>query len=134
MHPRDDVGHGEGLARAGDAEQHLVAPPCLAAPSASCVDRLRLIALRREVGDQLERCPRVAPRECIAEVAARSAATHPVEITEPDCAEMRARAEVKRRRAMMRAQMAAVIVPLSVLAGVAVAAARSGQGCSSSPS
>src|SRR5207302_3443683 len=51
LHPGDDMRHREGLARAGDPEQHLVA---LAAfePLAQFVDRLRLVAgraiLRRE--------------------------------------------------------------------------------------
>ena len=50
----DHLGHGEGLARAGDAEQHLAA---VAAPHAldQVGDRLRLIALRLELGLDDER-------------------------------------------------------------------------------
>ena len=49
----DDVGHGEGLARAGDAQQHLVA---LAVRHAldELADRLGLVAGRLVVGHQLE--------------------------------------------------------------------------------
>ena len=49
----DDLGHGEGLAGAGDPEQHL---PALAVmqPSGELVDRLRLIAPRLEVGHEIE--------------------------------------------------------------------------------
>ena len=45
----DHLGHGEGLARAGDAEQHLRAVVALHAFH-QVLDRLRLIALRFEVG------------------------------------------------------------------------------------
>ena len=44
----DHLGHGEGLARAGDAEQHLVALDARATPFDELRDRLRLIALRLE--------------------------------------------------------------------------------------
>ena len=52
----DHLGHGEGLARAGDAEQHLVA---LVRPHAldQFLDRLRLVALRLEFGDDAEPPP-----------------------------------------------------------------------------
>jgi hypothetical protein len=50
---RDDVRHGESLAGAGDAEQHLLAAPRVQ-PVDELLDRLRLIALRREISDQLE--------------------------------------------------------------------------------
>ena len=45
----DHLGHGEGLARAGDAEQHLRAVVALDALD-QFLDRLRLVALRLEVG------------------------------------------------------------------------------------
>ena len=45
----DDMRHREGLARAGDAEQHLVALAA-AEPLAQLVDRLRLVAGRLEFG------------------------------------------------------------------------------------
>ena len=45
----DHLGHGEGLARAGDAEQHLRAVVALDALD-QVLDRLRLVALRLEVG------------------------------------------------------------------------------------
>ena len=45
----DHLGHGEGLARAGDAEQHLRAVVALDALD-QLLDRLRLVALRLEVG------------------------------------------------------------------------------------
>ena len=53
VHPRDALRHGEGLARAGDAEQHLrlVAP---LQPVDELVDGARLVAAQFEIGDQLE--------------------------------------------------------------------------------
>ena len=48
--------HGEGLARAGDAQQHLILL-ALPQPVDELVDRLRLVARRLELGDQLERPP-----------------------------------------------------------------------------
>ena len=42
--PGDDVGHGEGLAGAGHAEQHLAAGPRRRAPD-QLLDRLRLVAV-----------------------------------------------------------------------------------------
>ncbi len=50
----DHLGHGEGLARAGDAEQHLRVVVALDALD-QLLDRLRLVALGLEVGDDLER-------------------------------------------------------------------------------
>ena len=55
VHRGDDVRHGEGLAGAGDAEQHLVAARPSRTPAVERRDRLRLIALRREVGLEPER-------------------------------------------------------------------------------
>src|SRR5262249_55525258 len=57
----DDMRHRKGLARAGDAEQHLVA---LAArqPVADLVDRLRLVAGRAELGGQAEFASDIAER------------------------------------------------------------------------
>ncbi len=57
----DDMRHREGLARAGDAEQHLLA---LAAgdPLAQFLDRLRLVAGRLEFGLELERPADIALR------------------------------------------------------------------------
>ena len=57
----DDMRHGKGLARAGDAEQHLVA---LVArdPLAQFVDRLRLVAGRAEFGSDRERLADIAVR------------------------------------------------------------------------
>ena len=53
--------HRKGLARAGDAEQHLLA---LAAgePLAQLVDRLRLVAGRLEFGRERERLADIALR------------------------------------------------------------------------
>ncbi len=53
VHPRDALRHGEGLARAGDAEQHLrlVAPQ---QPVDELVDGAGLVAAQFEIGDQLE--------------------------------------------------------------------------------
>ena len=50
----DDIGHREGLARAGDAEQHLVALVRLDARH-QLLDRGRLVALGLVVRDDLER-------------------------------------------------------------------------------
>ncbi len=44
----DDMRHGEGLARAGDAEQHLVALDLRMTPSTSSAMAVRLVALRLE--------------------------------------------------------------------------------------
>ena len=52
----DHLGHGEGLARAGDAEQHLVALVRAHALD-QLVDRLRLVALGLEFRDQPEPPP-----------------------------------------------------------------------------
>ena len=52
-HLRDHVGDGEGLARAGDAEQGLEAVAALQ-PVNQLADRLRLIAGRLELGAELE--------------------------------------------------------------------------------
>ena len=49
----DHLRHGEGLARAGDAEQHLRAVVALDAFD-QFLDRLRLVAFRLEVGSDLE--------------------------------------------------------------------------------
>ena len=49
----DHLGHGEGLARAGDAEQHLVALARLRRLD-QFGDRGRLVARRLVVGDELE--------------------------------------------------------------------------------
>ena len=67
----DHLGHGEGLARAGDAEQHLVA---LAGANAldQLLDRLRLVALRLEFGHDAKAPAR--PRTC-PDAAADAAAT-----------------------------------------------------------
>jgi len=48
--PRDHLRHGEGFARAGDAEKHLVALLRFD-PLDEFVDRARLIALGLEFGD-----------------------------------------------------------------------------------
>ena len=73
----DHLGHGEGLARAGDAEQHLVA---LMSPNAldQFLDRLRLVALRLEFGHDAEpppafgfvrpRRPMRRPRRALADI------------------------------------------------------------------
>ena len=60
LHLRNDVRHGESLARAGHPEQHLLAR---AAPYAldQLGDRLRLVARRPEVRAQIERDPRLRP-------------------------------------------------------------------------
>ena len=50
---RDHVGHGEGLAGAGDAEQHLVLSPA-PRPVDELVDGRGLVAPRLEVAHQLE--------------------------------------------------------------------------------
>ena len=50
---RDDVGHGEGLARAGDAQQHLVALARLDAGD-ELLDRCGLVAGRRVIRHELE--------------------------------------------------------------------------------
>jgi len=53
LHPLDDVGHGEGLAGAGDAQQGLV--PVAALQSLhQPVDGLRLVAHGLEVGNDLK--------------------------------------------------------------------------------
>ena len=52
----DHLGHGEGLARAGDAEQHLVALVGAHALD-QFLDRLRLVALRLEFGDDAKAPP-----------------------------------------------------------------------------
>ena len=52
----DDLGHGEGLAGTGDAQQHLVALAVLHLRH-QFGDRGRLIAGRRILADQLERAP-----------------------------------------------------------------------------
>jgi hypothetical protein len=52
----DDLGHGEGLARAGDAQQHLVVLPALQ-PGHQLGDGGRLVAGRLVVADQLEPRP-----------------------------------------------------------------------------
>ena len=54
LHRRDDMGHRESLAGAGDAQQHLVARPLLDALD-QLGDRLRLVARRLEIGLQDER-------------------------------------------------------------------------------
>ncbi len=51
----DDLGHGEGLARAGDAEQHLAGFAILPDPLDQLPDRGRLVAGRLIVGHELER-------------------------------------------------------------------------------
>ena len=53
LHAVDDVGHGEGLAAAGDAEERLV---LIAAAQAvdQLVDGLGLVAGGLEVGDEFE--------------------------------------------------------------------------------
>ena len=73
----DHLGHGEGFAGAGDAEQHLVA---LMSPNAldQFLDRLRLIALRLEFGHDAEpppafgfvrpRRPMRRPRRALADI------------------------------------------------------------------
>ena len=53
VHPGDDLGHREGLARAGDAEQHLVLIAALEAVD-ELVDGARLVAAQVEVGDERE--------------------------------------------------------------------------------
>ena len=64
LHLRDDVRHGEGLARAGHAQQHLV--PLLPPQALDQLDdRLRLVAGRLELGDQLERPPALGPLDQI---------------------------------------------------------------------
>jgi len=50
---RDDVGHGERLARAGDAQQRRMRLP-RPQPLQQLLDRLRLIAQRRIGADELE--------------------------------------------------------------------------------
>ncbi len=56
--------HGEGLARARHAQEHLV--PLLPPQALDEVDdRLRLIAGRLELGDQLERTPALGPLDQI---------------------------------------------------------------------
>src|SRR5690606_26935404 len=54
LHLLDHLGHGEGLSRPGDAEQHLVAL-ALSEPVDKFGDRFRLVARRRILGDNLER-------------------------------------------------------------------------------
>jgi hypothetical protein len=49
----DDLGHGEGLARAGHAQQHLV-PLARREAAEQFVNRPRLISLRLVAGDELE--------------------------------------------------------------------------------
>ena len=64
LHLRDDVRHGEGLARARHAQEHLV--PLLPPQALDEVDdRLRLIAGRLELGNQLERTPALGPLDQI---------------------------------------------------------------------
>jgi len=53
VHARDGLRHREGLARAGDAEQHLVRIAALEALD-QLPDRPLLIAGEREVGDEIE--------------------------------------------------------------------------------
>ena len=53
VHPRDALRHRERLARAGDAEQHLVLVAAVQ-PLDQLVDRAGLVAAKLEVGDQLE--------------------------------------------------------------------------------
>jgi hypothetical protein len=55
------MGHGEGLARAGHAEQHLVALIALQAVD-QIGDRLRLVAGRLELRMQHERAAMIAGR------------------------------------------------------------------------
>ena len=43
LHPFDDLGHGIGLSRAGDAQQHLLGKAVFNSPRQS-LDRLRLVA------------------------------------------------------------------------------------------
>ena len=64
LHLGDDVRHGEGLARAGHAQQHLI---LLLPPQAldQIDDRLRLVAGRLELGNQLERTPALGPLDQI---------------------------------------------------------------------
>ena len=50
----DHLGHGEGLARAGDAEQHLARLAILADSFDQFADRRRLVAGGLVVGDELE--------------------------------------------------------------------------------
>ena len=57
----DDVRHGEGLARAGDPEQHLFAVPVVDSRD-ELGDRLRLVARGLEVRDDLERDARIVVR------------------------------------------------------------------------
>ena len=54
LQPRNDLGHGVGLARAGDAEQHLV-DLAVAGRLDQCLDGARLVAGRLVGADQLER-------------------------------------------------------------------------------
>ncbi len=57
----DDMRHRKGLARAGDAEQHLVALVA-GEPFAQFVDRLRLVAGRAEFGTKRKRLADIALR------------------------------------------------------------------------
>ena len=54
LHLLNDVRHGEGLAGAGNAEQHLISSIVVDA-SDQFADRLRLVACRLEIGGELER-------------------------------------------------------------------------------
>ncbi len=57
----DDVRHGEGLARAGDAEQHLLAL-ALADAGDERLDRLRLVARGLELGMDRKAPPDIVER------------------------------------------------------------------------
>ena len=53
IEPRNDIRHGEGLARSGHAEKHLLVQSCLQTLY-KALDRLRLISGRLKGGRQLE--------------------------------------------------------------------------------
>ena len=53
VHARDALRHGERLARAGDAEQHLGLVAAVQ-PVDELVDRARLVAAQLEIGDQVK--------------------------------------------------------------------------------
>ncbi len=94
----DDLRHRERLARARDAEEDLLLPP-LAESRDELLDRARLVALRRERGEDLEirheaisREPEAAPRrtsramtvrEWISSPVTRPSASAPVDLRLP---------------------------------------------------
>jgi hypothetical protein len=53
VHARDALRHGEGLARAGDAQQDLRLVAAVQSFD-ELVDRARLVAEKREIGDEVE--------------------------------------------------------------------------------